>query len=302
MDSSYLLVAEPSSVPVRPWQPCARTYSGNMCGIYLPYLPPIDGGAANPALFITWFLNKYAPEIQARVVADYKARGFSDFLVSWDASQFASPQAFADWCWSLYQHDLEPAVMLTSKYANSGQTPEQIMAEIAPVLVALKEKVGRICVGFELDLWLQPDPLQRLIDLMVPYVVPWGGKLYVHFSTWYSSWPPPGPTPFARFWNTNIGKLTGLLWQTDVNAPIADVQANAIDVLSRFAGNYFCSPDSGFGHPFDLIGLELQAEAAFAGNADEAKQNEYARGIMATPPQQGPAGLVSVMGSGNGKA
>ncbi len=299
MTSSYLLVQETST---RPWTPCPRTYSGNMCGIYIDGLPPVPGGAANPALVLSWFLDRYQPADQARIKAAWKARGLTDVLVSWPDSRAAgaSVGSFAAFCDGLYQEGFQPCVFLCSKDYDPPSVPE-IQARIAPLLPLLKQHIGRLCVGWELSLWLSPTQVQQLIDWLSPQVNPWGGRLYVHFQVEYASFQQPDHT-FADFWNLNIGKLTGILYQADVNWTPAFLQAKLKDVLDRFAGQFFCSPDSGFGHPFDCIGLELQAEAAFNDNVSEAEQNLYAWAAVSTPPTLGPFGPVSVMGAGNGVA
>ena len=72
------------------------------------------------------------------------------------------------------------------------------------------------------------------------------------------------------------------------------------DVLTRFAGNFNVSPDSGFGHPFDDVELEITATLQFNGDMTEADGNSWGQWAIDTPPQGGPAGLVGVQGSGNG--
>lgn len=286
----------------RPWEPCPRTYSGNMCGVYVPGLPPVAGGAKNPALVLSWFLDRYSAEDQARIKQAWKDRGLRDVLVSWPDSRAAgaSPESFAAFCVGLYKEGFEPAVMLCSKVYDPPNV-DAITANVAPVLSLLRQQVGRFCVGWELSLWLSPTQVQQLIDWMAPQVTPWGGRLYVHFQIEYASFQQPDHT-FADFWNANVGKLTGLFYQGDCAWTPEFLQAKMRDCLDRFAGGFYCSPDSGFGHPFDDIGLELQAEAAFNSNVSEATQNAYAHAAVTTPPATGPFGPVRVMGSGNGCA
>lgn len=296
----YYVAAQGQSA--RKWEPCPRTYSGNMCGVFVDGLPPVPGGAANPALVLSWFLDRYSPSDQARIKQAWKERGLTDVLVSWPDSRAmgATPQSFADFCIGLYREGFEPAVMLCSKVYDPADVPG-IMANVAPLLPLLKEQVGRICVGWELSLWLSPTQVQQLIDWMAPQVTPWRGRLYVHFQVEYASFQQPDKT-FADFWNLNVGKLTGLFYQADVAWTPQYLQDKMKDCLDRFAGGFFCSPDSGFGHPFDDIGLELQAALAFEGHSPEAEQNVYARAAVNTLPAFGPFGPVRVMGSGNGVA
>jgi hypothetical protein len=299
LSSSYLLVAD--AVSARPWTPCPRTYSGNMCGIYLDGLPPVPGGASNPALVLSWFLDRFGDANQTRILDAYRERTLTDVLVSWPDSRSIgkSPQQFGDWCSSLYQRGFEPCVMLASKVYDTP-TLSGLIAAVAPVLPFLTRRVGRFGVAWEANLWISPEVLQQFIDWLSPQITPWGGKLYPHFSAGVASWQPDG-NPFATFWNANIGKLTGLLWQADVSWDPGYLQAKAKDILDRFAGQFFCSPESGFGHPFDCIGLELQAERVFDNGESEAVQNLYGQAAIHTPPTMGPLGPVRVMGSGNGQ-
>lgn len=300
MNSAYLLTtAGPSG---RVWTPCPRTYSGNMCGVYVDGLPPVPGGAANPALVLSWFYTKYGTADRARIRAAWHSRGLIDVLLSWPDSraQGMTAATFVGFCDELYQDGFEPCVFLTSKDFDPPDVPA-IQAGLFPLLALLKQRVGRWCVGWELSLWLSPTQVQELIDWMAPQVTPWGGRLMVHFQTEYASFQQPDHS-FADFWNKNIGKLTGILYQGDVNWTPQYLQDKLKDSLDRFAGEFFCSPDSGFGHPFDIIGLELQAEAAFNDNVSEAEQNIYAHAAVTTPPTMGPFGPVRVMGSGNGVA
>jgi hypothetical protein len=162
--------------------------------------------------------------------------------------------------------------------------------------------ISRYCVGGELDLWNSYDSLQAITDAMAPRVNGIGRTLSVHFSTNRADWRPdhPGST-FAEYWNPNVGKLEGLWFQADSSASDANLQAEMIPILERFAGNAGCSPDSGFGHPFDCHAVEISLQAMFDGNMGQAECDRRGSVLLATPPQGGPAGLVNVMGSGNGQ-
>lgn len=294
-----------SSAPAPPvWKPAPREYSGNMCGIYLDYLPPIPGGGSNPALFLSWFYDRYPAELRPRIRADYKARGFTDWLMSWPDSRAvgATPESFAATCAELAADGFVVTSMMCSKDFDPSDVPE-LKRRIGPAVAALERVAGRICVGWELSIWLQPIQVQELTDWMAPLVNPWGGKLYVHFQAGYASFDIDGPNAsFAGYWNRNIGKLTGLLHQRPMEWDKPEYQARLVDILERFAGGYFCSPDSGFGHPFDCIALEITAMDAFNVNMSEAEQNAWAQVAVDTPPSYGPLGPVRVMGSGNGQA
>jgi hypothetical protein len=276
------------------FQPCPREYAGNMCGVRVPGLPAVPGGAADPSLVLSWFYDRYALEDQARMRA---AWGSGDVLLSWPDSRaygFSAAQ-FAATCQELIGHGFRPCVMLSAKGYDPPDVPT-ILANIAPVLPLLTGLVGRFCVGWELSLWLSPTQVQQLIDALAPTVNGAGGKLYVHFQQGYASFQQPGGV-FADFWNLNVGKLTGLLHQRDLTWDQPMYQARLVDILERFAGGFGCAPDSGFGHPFDLIALEITAQPQFDGSMDEATGNQWGQVALNTPP----VGSVRVMGSGNGQ-
>lgn len=293
---------------VAPFTPAPRTYSGNMCGIYIGGLPSIPGGGSNPDLFLSWFYDRYDAGTRARIRAEYKARGFTDWLVSWPDSRAAgaTPDSFAATCRELAADGFVVCAMMCSKDFDPSDVPE-LERRIAPALAAITRVAARICVGWELSIWLSPAQVQQLTDWMSPQVVPWGGKLYVHFQQGYASFDIDGPNAsFAGYWNRNVGKLTGLLHQRVQDGPdtwdMPMYQARLVDILERFAGNYGCVPDSGFGHPFDCIALEITAMDAFNRNLSEADQDAWARTAVSTPASIGPLGPVRVMGSGNGRA
>ena len=159
------------------------------------------------------------------------------------------------------------------------------------------------CIGWELSLWLSPTQVQQLIDAICPILTPIGTRMYVHFQQGYGSFQQPGKF-FADFWNLNIGKLTGLLHQKiesqDANQYRND-SGGLIDILQRFSGGFNCSDDSGFGHPFDCVALEITANAQFNQQMGELEGNTWGQFAIDTPHVFGPNGTeVKIMGSGNG--
>lgn len=281
-----------------------RAYRGNMCGVRVPGLPPVPGGAADASLVLSWFYGRYAAADRARIRAAWKARGDVDVLVSWpdDRGYGLSAQEHAALCRELLADGFRPCDMLLSKDFDPP-TVAGCLANLAPVLPLLIGLLPRMCIGWELNLWLSPETLRVLIDTLAPQFVPGGTKCYVHFSEGVSSWQVDGE-PFAGFWNRNVGKLTGLLRQ-EILAQTPNerrwASGGIVDVLQRFAGGFGVVPDSGFGHPFDDIELEISAMDQFNGTCTEAQGDALGQWALETPPQFGPAGWVSVMGSGNGQ-
>ena len=136
---------------------------------------------------------------------------------------------------------------------------------------------------------------------MAPRCVAAGVKCYVHFQQGYPHLSAHPSGTFASYWNLQQGKLTGLLHQAFLEWSQSELQARLNDILVRFAGGAFTTPDSGFGHPFDLIAMEITASKQFNNGMSEAEGDAWGRAALATPSAQGPFGTVRVMGSGNGQ-
>ena len=287
----------------KPFQPAPRFWKGNMCGVRVPGLPPVPGGAADASLVLSWFYDRYAPGDRARIRATWKARGLTHVLLSWPDSRVVgrTPQQFLATCTELLADGFFPCPMFCSK----DHDPPDVAAIQASTSSVLPHLVGVIplaCVGWELSLWLNPTEVQTLIDWLAPKLTPSGCRVYVHFQQGYMSFQQPGLF-VADFWKLQVGKLTGVLRQKvlahDRNAYRFD-SGGIVDVLQRMAGNFNMPADSGFGHPFDDVELEITATHQFNGTMSEAEGDDWGQWAIDTPAQSGPAGKVSVMGSGNG--
>lgn len=296
MESDDLLLL--ASAP--PFVPAPRAYRGNMCGIRVPGLPPVPGGSPDPSLVLSWFYDRYQATDQAQIRGVWTLRSQFDVLLSWPDSRSIGqrPQQFAATCANLMAEGFRPCVFLSSKDYDPPDVSEikRRISEVLPLLVGL---VPRICVGWELSIWLSPTQVQELIDWLAPTVNSYGGKLYVHFQVWYFAFQQPGHVT-ADFWWSNVGKLTGILHQSDTRYPPAEFQARIKDCLDRFAGGFGYPADSGFGHPFDMIACEITAQNQFNGQMSEQEGNVWGRLALQTPASTGPLGPVLTMGSGNG--
>jgi len=284
----------------------SRTYRGNMCGVRVSGLPSIPGGAADPSLVLSWFIDRYQPSDRQKIYAGWTGAGCVDVLLSWPDSRAygQSIAQFVETCRELVQAGFVPVVMFASKYYDPADVPG-ILADALPCLKALIAAgvIGRACVGWELSLWLSPTQVQELIDAFAPICNAAKLKLYVHFQQGYGSFQQPGGI-FADFWNPNVGKLTGLLHQKVLSQNPEQYRYDSgglYDILLRFAGRASCSPDSGYGHPFDLIALEITAQTQFDGSTIEEEGDALGTWAIDTPFVSGPLGAVSVMGSGNGQ-
>lgn len=290
--------------PAAPFKPAPRFWRGNMCGVRVQGLPSVSGGAADPTLVLSWFYDRYTPENRAKIREAWAARDYTHVLLSWpDSRAFGqTPLQFLGTCQELIAEGFYPCVMLTSKDHDPANVPVLVDA-LTPILGLLVGIVPMFCIGWELSLWLSPTQVQQLIDGMAPQCLKQRGTLvYVHFQQGYMSFQQPGQF-VADFWKLQVGKLTGVLRQKIlVQTPeeYRTASGGIVDVLQRMAGNFGMPADSGFGHPFDDVELEISAQDQFNRTMTEAQGDALGRWAIETPAQSGPAGRVWVMGSGNG--
>lgn len=287
----------PTPGPVGPFRPAPRFWRGNMCGVRVAGLPPIDGGAADPSLVLSWFYDRYSAADRDAITRAWRAKGYTHVLLSWpDSRDFGqSPRQFLATCQELIHDGFFPCVMLASKDHDPADV-NAITNSLVPVLQLLFGVVPMFCVGWELSLWLSPTQVQQLIDSIALTVMAWPGTLlYVHFQEGYPSFQQPGGT-VADFWRLQVGKLTGLLYQKKIAQTDAQFLDSLKDCLERFSGGWNMPADSGFGHPFDFVALELSAMTQFNGSCSEAEGDRIGRLAINAPPVNG----VGVMGSGNG--
>lgn len=285
-----------------PFTPAPREWRGNMCGVRVPGLPAVSGGAADPSLVLSWFIDRYTASDRAKIYGVWKSRNITHITVSWPDSRAAGQSAaqFAGTCQELIANGFYPCPMLCSKNYDPSDVAG-ILANIAPVLPLLVGLVPLACIGWELSLWLSPTDVQQLVDALAPAFVAGQARVYVHFQEDYFSFPQPG-NDNASFWKLQIGKLAGVLHQKGLSQDAGLYQARLVDCLQRACGGFGMPADSGFGHPFDVVALEITATPQFEGQMTEAEGNSWGQTALATQPQTGPTGAVArVMGSGNGQ-
>lgn len=285
-----------------PFQAAPREWRGNMCGIRIPGAPAVSGGAADPSLILSWFYDRYDVGWRAAIRGQWQVKGQRHVLLSWPDSRAVgqSPADFLATCQELIADGMFPCVMLASKDHDPHDVPT-ILNALTPVLGLLVGVVPMFCIGWELSLWLSPTQVQQLIDAITNQTLRQPGTLnYVHFAERVFSWQQDGKST-ADFWKANVGKLTGILAQKELAANDATFLDWIHDCLTRCAGNFFMPTDSGFGHPFDFVMLEISAMDQFNGKCSEAEGNRLGRLAINAPAESGPAGTVKVMGSGNGQ-
>jgi len=283
------------------FRPAPRYWNANMCGMRIPGLPAVPGGAADPALFLSWFYHLYDPDTRAHIRRVYLGV-YTHWLLSWPDAQDAgvSPERFAVLCQEIIADGGYPCVMLSAKPTSSStvRTVQETLTNILLVLPRLVGVVPMFCVGWELSLWLSPADVQFLTDQLAPVWLQQPETLgYVHFQEGYFAFEvdAPGATT-ADYWKLQVGKLTGVLHQRVLDWDEPMYQARITDCLQRFAGGFNFPVDSGFGHPFDFVTLEITAQLQFDGSMSEREGNRWGQVAITTPAVHD----VQVMGSGNG--
>lgn len=305
MKTAAALLLTETGIP--PFQPAPRFRQENFCGIRVPGLPFIDGGSADYSLVYMPFYPRYTPSDRANIRAGYVQRGLTHVTVSapdcayWDVGVTGMMQALTEW--RSLGPSMYPGAFLSSKIWGPFDDPQWQIDHMEPYVSALLASpcCTWACIGWELNLWLSPEHVQTLIDAWAPRFVAKGVPVYVHFGPGIFAWQPNGQ-PTAAFWNTNVGKLTGLLYQRNLSEDVGFYYERIHDdCLTRFAGFDGFSPDSGFGHPFDFVAWEINASLEFNEESTEAEGNAVGAGAIGLPPVTGPTGVVTrVMGSGNG--
>lgn len=279
-----------------------REYRGNMCGIRIPGAPEVPGGSRDFSLILSWFYMRYSSEWRQRIRNEWKRKGLIDVLCSWqdDAAVGFDTEEIVAGRQELVNDGFRPCEWLSSKYYSPQDDGIGTFNLVWPMLSAFLDTdcISRYCVGAELNLWNTNASLQSLTDSISFEIKKRNRPLYVHFSPGYSDWRPdhPGST-FAEYWNRNVGILSGLLFQSNPY-PVEEweYQAEVEPILYRFGGGANCSADSGFGHPFDLISLEVTAINQYNDGMSEEEGNRRGQIVLNTPPING----IGVMGFGNG--
>jgi len=289
-----------SPVPIPGFTPAPRYWQGNMCGVRVPGLPAVAGGANDASLVLSWFIDRYSLEDRQRIYAAWKARGYTHVLLSWPDSRVYGRSAmdFQATCLELIAEGFYPCPMLCSKDHDPHNTAG-VMANLSSVLPLLIGVVPLVCIGWELSLWLSPTEVQELIDQIAPQFTLAGTRVYVHFQEAYMAFQQPGQY-IADFWKLNVGKLEGVLAQKKLSQDNTQFRDWIHDCLVRCAGGFNMPADSGFGHPFDFVMLEVSAQPQYNGGMSEHDGDALGQFVIDSPPVSGPAGTVSVQGSGNG--
>lgn len=284
----------------QPFRPAPRVWKANMCGVRVPGLQPVAGGAKDPSLVLSWFYDRYDGPSRAAIRATWQAKGLTHVLLSWPDSRSygQSPQQFAATCKELIAAGFYPCVFFCSKDCDPPDV-ETIKARILEVLPFLVGLIPMACIGWELSLWLSPTQVQQLIDWLAPQLVAVKCRVYVHWQEGYYTFPQPDHDN-ASFLLANVGKLSGVLHQRDLSLSKQEYRDRLVDCLQRSAGQFNCPAVMIDGHGYDVVACEITAQPQFNGEMSEAEGNSWGQWAIDTPAVDGPVGPVSIMGSGNG--
>lgn len=288
-----------------PFKAAPRFWRGNMCGVRIAGLPPVDGGnPAIPELVLSWFYDRYISEDRTKITNDWDSKTLKHVLTSWpDSRAFGyTADGFINTQKELLNRNFYPCPFLCSKDFDPHDADAIIanwqQSQILEKIVA--SNVPLACIGWELSIWLSPTDVQKLIDYACPILTPKGIRVYVHFQEGYMGFQQPGGS-LADFWVKQVGKLTGVLYQKRLVQNDAEFLDSIYDCLIRMAGGFNMPADSGFGHPFDFVALELDSVYQFDGRDSEQDGNRWGQVAINAPAVTGPTGvIVNVMGAGNG--
>jgi hypothetical protein len=293
-----LTLAQPAGIPAAP---NLRWFRANFGGVHIPGLTVIPGGLPDGSLVYSFFYDQYSPADRATIRAAHLAHGYTHFKLSWPNSRNfgTSEAAYVALAQELTAAGFYVGHFLSGKQNAWANDPPSVLASLATLLPALQAAgvIPWACVGWEMDSWQSPTQIQQIIDGIAAILVP-GTNLYVHLTAGKTAWQVSGFT--ANFWIANVGKLTGLLFQSDPTMTDGDLQARITDGLTRFAGNFLTPSNSGFGHPFDLVAYETSATNQLFNGMSEAGGDHRGLITILTPASHGPAGTVVVQGFGNG--
>jgi hypothetical protein len=289
-----------------PFKAAPRFWKGNMCGVRIAGMPPISGGNPTiPELVLSWFYDRYLREDRVKIENDWKSKDLTHTLTSWPDSRAYGYDAdgFINTQRELIDKNFYPCPFLCSKdfdpHSADAIIAEWQNSQILEKIVAAN--IASACIGWELSIWLSPTDVQKLIDYASAILLYQEEfRLYVHFQEGYMGFQQPGGS-LADFWKPNVGKLTGVLYQKRLVQNDVEFLDSIYDCLIRMAGGFNMPDDSGFGHPFDFVALELDSVYQFDGTDSEADGNRLGQLAINAPHVTGPTGVtVQVMGAGNG--
>lgn len=221
-----------------PSQPSKRYLRADWWGVTIPGLPYLPGFTSleHPERCLTWFLPRWSPEWQAKILEAHAERGHTHFGLMWEDAQLAGLDlnAFIALCKYVKQTIPFLQVSLGSKdITPRDQTPDQYRSRNGVVAEALLAAgcVDEFLPGFEWNLWNVPgdstiETFQWLGDLGHSAGVTTG----MHFSTGVTGWWGAGSNRFA-FSRAMVGHIDNLSYQGDPEWTMPEYQARVCDTL-----------------------------------------------------------------------
>lgn len=281
----------------RPPAPSVSYRRENFCGLRVPGLPFIPGGAADPSLVFFPFIDRYTDRDQGRILDAYLQAGYTHGTLSWPDSR-AYGKSVADYV-ATARRLKASGLWVCHKFFSKYYDPKNADGHTAfPVLDALLAADAIDCgtPAWEMNLFTAPEAVDDLVDPLAEYApsVLW----YLHFSCHYAAWQRNTETPH-EFWMRRVGKVRGLEYQCFPVSGVDDtkagtwsagmMQARINDVLVRLApGGVWRTPG------FDVIPWETTAQLQFNGAQDERHGDLRGYESLCAP------GPMPLAGFGNG--
>ncbi len=212
----------------------------NWFSVEVPGLPWVDGQSSeHPFMVLSYFLQKYSPDWQAKILDAHAIRGYSHFMLSWTNARqdgltitdFVALALKAK-SWGFVVH-----VMLAGKDTDPhDQDWNGLKSNVQPVLEALiAARAVDMVSMWECNLWNIPGaPFQSILQGIRDICIPAGVDQWVHFGTECVWWGEPNYLPNrTAWWAAQVGILTGILYQGDVNWDMGTRQAHFGDSLNN---------------------------------------------------------------------
>lgn len=275
---------------VPPSTPTLDFHRGNVCGHRVPGAPYVPGGCHDGSLIFTWFLYEYSPEWQAKILASYKACGYThiDFhRAAWMGRLDGVPGcSMEDACNQVRQAKAAGLYVIVNLAIDNGPPDQDDWKQWTDALIAAGMDIG--CLAWQADQrFNNPGDYCQYIAWAAPYLHDRGCKVaaqYInHSCTWYNAGDDPrtpnscheyGACDRFSFMDWTKDKIDYVYQQFDVNAPILDTRPHeggmvgeTQDVLRSLAGQKLCSCELRYQSQFDEPNVITEPYCDMAGYA-----------------------------------
>lgn len=262
-------------------------------------LPMVSGADSNAPQVMSWNLYKYPAPWQAVILANYRQKGYLDYLLMYADAR--NDGVSDDEFFALCQQVVAAGLRLVVSWGSKGLDPSNDTAAGWPTralpmlqrLIAAK-LLDKAIVCFEMDLWNNPANIDGIIALFASVCGPAGVYLYVHWSSDHDDWPVSGDR--QQWWTSMKGKLRGEMAQRNGNQSVALMQAHADEMLVIFTN--IGDTGDGVGY-FDPVGAEAIGEQELYGMT-ELRGDTINYQLLCTPANAAGTGPVCMMGCAGG--